>query len=272
VSGISAVVPTYNADWRLERCLESLRYADELVIVDMCSTNDTAARARTFTDRVYVRDGGGDINANINFGLSQARHEYIHLAPQDHVISPELAAELRQIAAAGSADVVELEQRNFKFGREILFGGATDRWVRAFGRKEALRAPEGRLHEPLALAPNARVVRARARVLHNSDVSISDWLTKQNRFTDLDVSRLGFSHHADIMKPLGAARVSLRMARIFFNLYVKRHGYRDGLHGYLLAMFAAFYNLTEQAKLFERHWSWDDLPAEIRPPAAKEKP
>jgi (heptosyl)LPS beta-1,4-glucosyltransferase len=260
--GISAVVPTYNADWRLERCLESARYADEIVIVDMCSTNDTVARARRYTDRIFVRGGGGDINANINFGFAEARHEYLHLVPQDHVIPDELASELRRIAGEGQADVVEFAQRTFKFGREIRFGGADDRWVKFFARKGALIVPEGSLHAPIETAPGAQVVRARAEVLHNSDVTISNWLAKQNRFTDLDTGR----HGGERLGGLGPAKMTAHMARIFFNLYVRRQGYRDGVHGYLLAMFSAFYALTEQAKLFERSWSWDDVPAPLRPP------
>lgn len=264
--GISVVSPTYNADWRLERCLQSARYADEIIAVDMCSPNDTAARVRAFTDRIFVRDGGGDINANINFGIAQARHDYIHIVPQDHVIPDDLAAELRQIAAEGNADVVEFEQRTFKFGREIKHGGADERWVRFFARKGKLTFPEGGLHQGPTSAPDARVVRARAAVLHNSDVRISDWLAKQNRFTDLDVGKLGFAHADDLLRPFGPARLTLRMARTFLNLYVKRQGRRDGVHGYLLAMFSAFYHLAEQAKLYEKHQSWDDVPEALRPP------
>jgi glycosyltransferase involved in cell wall biosynthesis len=270
------VVPTYNADWRLERCLRSLRHADEIIVVDMCSTNDTVARARAFTDRVFVRDGGGDVHNNTNFGVAQARHEYIQLAPYDHVFPVELSAELRQIADEGSADVVEYEQRTFKFGREILHGAADERVIRSFGRKEALRPPEGALHVSTQAAAGARVIRARNHVLHNSDVKIADWLTKQNRFTEIDVHRLGFHHHDDLMRRFGRTRLTLRMARTFFNLYVKRRGHRDGVHGYLLAAFSAFYDLTEQAKLFERTWSWQDVPAELRPPepsaAARDQP
>ena len=265
---ITAVIPTYNADWRLERCLRSLRYADEIIAVDMCSTNDTAERARALADQLFVRDGGGDIHANVNFGISKAQHEYIHLAAQDHVVPPALAAELRQFATQGEVDVVEFEQRTFKFGREILFGAAEERWLPTFARKGSLLPEEGALHRGFQFAPGVRKVRARAHVLHNSDVKISDWLTKQNRFTDLDVERLNFTHFNDLTRSFGPARLTLRMIRTFVNLYIKRHGYRDGVHGYLLAMFSAFYNLTEQAKLFERQWDWSDVPPELRPPPA----
>jgi glycosyltransferase involved in cell wall biosynthesis len=260
------VVPTYNADWRLERCLSSLGYADEIVIVDMCSTNDTVARARAFTDRIFVRDGNGDINGNINFGFAQARHEYLHLAPQDHVIPGDLATELRAFANEGTADVVEFEQRTFKFGREIRYGSADERFVMFFARKGSLTLPEGALHKGPQPAAGAKIARARASVLHNSDVRISDWLAKQNRFTDIDVGKLGFAHFDDLGQRFGQARLTLRMARTFVNLYFRRHGHRDGAHGYLLAMFSSFYQLVEQAKVLEQHWSWRDVPSELTPP------
>lgn len=264
---ISAVVVTYNADWRLERCLESLRYADELIVVDMCSSDDTVTRARRYTDRVFVRDGGGDINGNANFGIAQARGTYIHVAAQDHVIPPTLAAELRAFADADQVDVVIIEQRTFKFGKELRHGAADERATPFFYRKGKVVIPAGALHRWPSICDGARVATASHALLHNSDVTISDWITKLNRFTDLDVQRLGFAHHGDILRPFGCARVALRMAHMFWNLYFRRRGYRDGEHGFLLAMFLAFYHLTEEAKLFEQHWDGTLVPEELRAPA-----
>jgi glycosyltransferase involved in cell wall biosynthesis len=266
---ISAVVPTFNADWRLERTLESLRFVDELIVVDMCSTNDTVARCRAFTQNIHVREGGGDINANVNFGISRTAHDTVMQVAQDHVVPGALADEVRTFARSQEGDILLAEQRNFKFGREILFGAASERAIPVAFKKGSWKNVEGSLHAGGTHAKDVRRVMAVNPILHNSDVSFSGMVAKFNRFTDLD-AKLGYVRHGDSLKPWPAYRVTTRMFRIFFNLYVRRRGYRDGMHGYILAMMSAFYTFLEEAKLFESKVDWSGLPREVRPPSKGE--
>ena len=95
---VTATVITFNEAANIQAAVESLSWADEIIVVDSESTDDTVAIARRFTDRVIVRPWPGYI-AQKNFAAEQARHDWIFSLDADERVTPDLAGEIKSVLA-----------------------------------------------------------------------------------------------------------------------------------------------------------------------------
>src|SRR2546428_1191531 len=133
---VSAVVVTLNEEERLRACLESLTWADELVVVDDESSDQTGQIAREFTDRVWVRPWPG-FAAQKNFALEQATSDWILSVDADEEVSPELREEIRAVLGrpGEGADGYRVPRRNIFWGRWVRHGGLYPDWQLRFFRR-----------------------------------------------------------------------------------------------------------------------------------------
>jgi len=115
---VTATVITFNEAANIQAALESLSWADEIVVVDSESTDNTTAIARRFTERVYVRPWPGYI-AQKNFAAEQAAHDWIFSLDADERVSPALAAEIAAVVKSGAAAGYRVPRVTFHLGRWI---------------------------------------------------------------------------------------------------------------------------------------------------------
>ena len=120
---LTVTIIAWNEEERLRACLESVAWADEIVVIDAESTDKTAALAREFTDRVWVRPWPG-FAVQKNFAIEQATGEWILSLDADERVTPELASRIKEIVAAGGPAA------GYSVPRKNLFWGA---WVRHGG-------------------------------------------------------------------------------------------------------------------------------------------
>ncbi len=242
---LSVVLVTRNEEERLRACLESVAWADEIVVVDAESEDKTATIAREFTDRVVVRPWPG-YAIQKNYAIDLATGDWALSLDADEVVSAELAAEIgRVLAADGPADGYAVPRRNIFWGRWVRHGGLyPDHQVRLFrrtrGRFNALA-----VHESVTV--QGRVERLIGHVEHRSYRDLSDFLVRADRYATLAaeeaVARGRRARIADfVLRPLGR----------FLGMYVVRRGFLDGWRGFLLASLYAYYVLIRTAKIWER--------------------
>src|SRR5262249_49602197 len=144
---LSVVVVTLNEGDRIRACLESVAWADELIVVDAESQDKTAAVARELTDQVFVRPWPG-FAAQQNFGLEQAGGDWILSLDADELVSPALREEITTILRDGGPHVgYSVPRRNVFWGRWIRHGGLYPDWqLRLFQRGRG-RFVERSVHE-----------------------------------------------------------------------------------------------------------------------------
>ena len=160
---LCAIVITKNEEQNIQGCLESVRWADEIVVVDAESVDRTVQTARRYTDKVFVRSWPG-FGPQKNFAMDQTTAEWILVVDADERVTDTLQQEIRRVLQAGPASDVagfEIPRRNFFYGRWIrggrgavgIVGASTGTGGRAglagLGRGPAVGRPRGALRRPV---------------------------------------------------------------------------------------------------------------------------
>lgn len=243
---LSVVVVTQNEEERIRACLESASWADELIVVDAESSDKTATIARELTDHVFVRPWPG-FAAQKNFGLEQARGDWILSLDADEVVSAALRREIAGILAGGGAHAgYTIPRRNVFWGRWIRHGGLYPDWqLRLFRRGQGCFAGR-RVHESVTV--DGSVGRLTGHLEHRSYRDVADFLERADRYSTLAADEwLAAGLRA---RPL--VDLVMRPTGRFLTMYVGRAGFLDGWRGFLLAVLYAYYVLMRSAKVWER--------------------
>jgi glycosyltransferase involved in cell wall biosynthesis len=242
---LSVTVVTFNEEARLRACLQSVAWADEIVVVDAASEDKTVPIAREFTDRVVVRPWPG-FAAQKNFALEQARGDWVLALDADERVSPELAEEIAALLSGEPAcNGYRVPRRNIFWGAWVRHGGLYPDWQLRLVRRDRARFPEQAVHESLAVP--GPVGRLRGALVHESYRDVSDFVARADRYSSLaadDWVRRG--------RRVGVLDLVLRPAGRFLGMYVLRGGFLDGWRGLLLAALYAYYVLLRSAKAWER--------------------
>jgi glycosyltransferase involved in cell wall biosynthesis len=243
---LSVVVVTLDEEERIRACLQSAAWADELIVVDAESRDKTAAIARELTEHVFVRPWPG-FAAQKNFGLDQARGDWILSLDADEVVSPTLREEIAAIVERGGAHTgYAVPRRNVFWGRFIRHGGLYPDWqVRLFARGRG-RFVERSVHESVKI--EGRVGRLTGHLEHRSYRDVADFLARADRYSTLAAEEWVAAGR----RPRPLVDLVVRPIGRFLAMYVGRAGFLDGWRGFLLAVLYGYYVLMRSAKVWER--------------------
>jgi len=241
---ISATIITRDEERHIAAALESLAWADEIVVVDSGSTDRTVEIAKRITDRVVVADWPG-YAAQKNRAAAEASHDWIFSLDADERVTPELAASIARIRDAGpTADGYRVARRAWYVDRWVRHSGWYPDWqVRLYDRTKA-RFEGDFVHESVRLASPAGTLDG--DLLHYTVEGLSDHHRRIDRYTTLAAKALA----AKGARP-SLARAACQPVAAFLKSYVVKQGFRDGAAGLAIAGFAAYYVFLRQMKLWE---------------------
>jgi glycosyltransferase involved in cell wall biosynthesis len=243
---LSVVVVTLNEAERIRACLESVVWADELIVVDAESQDKTALIARELTDRVFVRPWPG-FSAQKNFAIAQATGEWILSLDADETVSVPLRAEIEAVVrGAGDAVGYTVPRRNVFWGRWVRHGGLyPDRQLRLFrrGRGAFVERP---VHESVTV--DGPVGRLTGHLEHRSYRDVADFLARADHYASLGAD--DWLAAGRPVRPL--LDLVARPIGRFLGMYVARAGFLDGWRGFLLATLYAYYVFMRSTKVWER--------------------
>jgi len=242
---VSAIVVCCNEEERIEDCLKSLHWCDEIVVVDSFSNDRTPEICRRYTDRFIQRAWAGYRDQKA-FAHSQATMEWVLLVDADERVTPELRDEITAALArdGGSYAGYAIPRLVFYLGRWWWRGGwYPDFDVRLFRRERATWGGSDP-HEKIFV--DGKVRRLCEHLQHYSYRNIDDHMARINRFTSISSRELkkegGRWHLSDAL---------LRPAVRFFRSYVIKRGFMEGFAGFYVALTAAVYVFLKYAKLWE---------------------
>ncbi len=239
---LSAVVIALNEERRIGPCLESLAFADEIVVVDSGSTDGTVAAARRFTDTVHAVAWKG-FGPQKQAAVALASHDAVLSVDCDERVTPALADEIRGVLSGPSMRAgYSVPRRTFLGSKEIRHcGWYPDRTVRLFDRTRA-RFSDDIVHERVLVSGETGALRN--HLLHYSFGGFGDLLRKMDRYTDLSARKM-----FEEGRRCGLSDLVLRPPLAFLKTYLLRLGVLDGAEGVEVASAAAIHVFAKYAKL-----------------------
>jgi len=240
---LSVVVPCRNEEANLEACLETVRWADEIYLVDSGSTDRSLEIARRFTDRVeshpYINSA-----TQKNWAIPRASHPWVMILDCDERVTPALGEEIRALLAAGpDCDGYRIRRDNWFFGKRIRRCGWDGDTVLRLFRRDVGRYEDKHVHADV-LVPG-RIGALRGRLEHHTYRSFDQYLEKFHRYTTwgaLDLRDRGVQ--------AGVSGLVFRPLFRFLRMYILRRGFLDGRAGLVLCGLAACNVFVKYAKLW----------------------
>lgn len=248
VSKISVVINTFNEEKDIERALQSVKWADEVIVCDMHSADKTVELAKKAGAKVYSHEREEVVERARNFAVSKASGDWILIIDPDEQIPDGLARRLQQIADnMRQVDYVRIPRKNLIFGKFIKYSGWwPDLNIRFFKKgkvnwTDEIHRPPKTEGEGLDLETDEQYA-----IIHHSYKSVSQFIERMNRYTTVQANELikaGYKFNwKDLFdKPLGE----------FLSRFFALEGYKDGLHGLVLALLQAFSFLIVYLKVWE---------------------
>ncbi len=242
---VSACIITLNEESNICDCLDSIKWVDEIIVVDAFSSDRTVSLCRQYTDRVVQRPWPGHV-AQKNFALSLATHEWVLSLDADERMSDELAKEiLRELRdTSGAWDGYYFPRKTFHLGRWIQHGGwYPDHKLRLF-RKSKARWGGVDPHDIVQL--DGRAKHLKSPLYHYTYRDLAHHIATMNRYTDIVADQ---KQRARVKFPL--IHMLLNPVAMFAKTYLLKRGFLDGVPGLIIAACGSFYVFLKYAKLWE---------------------
>ncbi len=240
---LSAVIITRNASKLLPACLESVSFADEVVVVDSGSTDGTAELAAARGARVVQKEWLG-YGPQKQFAVEQAKNDWVLCIDSDERASPELKGSIQEALENPASPVYRMARRNRFLGRWLSHGEGYPDWSpRLFNRLNA-RWSDDLVHEKVLFAVTPGTLEG--DLMHDSFEDLAGYLERQNRYTTLQARR-------DFERGRKAGILHLVLSPVvrFFKFYFFRLGFLDGVPGLLHITIGCINSYVKYAKLIE---------------------
>lgn len=246
---ISVVINTLNEEKNIVRAIKSVEWADEIVVIDMYSEDNTANIAKNAGAKVFFHKKMGYVEPARNFAISKAKNDWVLIVDADEEVPSSLAEKLQNlIDESEPAAYVSLPRKNMIFGKWIKESmWWPDYNIRFFNRNnvswnDKIHSKPQTKGKELLLDPDEKYA-----LVHHHYTSISQFIQRMDRYTNFQAKDLldeGYKFvWVDVLKkPLSE----------FLSRFFAHQGYKDGLHGLILALLQGFSFLIVYLKVWEQ--------------------
>lgn len=241
---LSIIIITKNEAASILGCLESVAFADEFIVVDSGSTDNTVALARDFGARVVVTPDWPGFGPQKNRALDLATGDWVLSLDADERVTPALASEIQAVLAAPAAQAYEIARLSDFCGRFIRHSGWWPDYVLRLFKRDVARFTDAAVHERVVLQEQGAPARLQQHFLHYPYANLDALINKVNRYSsDAAASMHARGKRATVFGALGHG------CWTFVRIYLIRRGFLDGRHGLVLAVTAAAGSFFRYAKL-----------------------
>lgn len=244
---LSVVVLTKNSADKLRSCLESVSWADEIVIVDGGSTDATLTIAREFTDKIIDSKFEG-FGAERNKGAAAATGDWVLELDSDEIVTEAFRQRVMKLLDGEDEGCAafKFRRKNFFLGRPMLRGG-WHHYSAHFFRKNSAHY-EGDIHEKLLV--DGKMGKLEADIEHYPFDSMKEFIERQNRYTTLQAKEM-FKENTAIPENTIMYNLKWKPMKLFWKMYVKKLGCLEGMQGLVFSMLFAWVHFLKWAKYWE---------------------
>jgi len=240
---LSVTIITLNEERNIRDCLESVHWADEIIVVDSGSIDRTIHICREYTDRIWTNPWPG-MNEQKQVAMDHAAHPWILNIDADERVSEDLRDHILKVLEVRDADGYRFPRKNYFLGRWMRYGGwYPDHVLRLFRKK---------LGQYRGIDPHDKVVvegkisTVPAPLVHYTYASLSQYVARQNTYSTAAAEAM-----AQKGRKIFPLFIPLKTFWKFIETYVVKMGFLDGFHGFVAAVGASFTSFWKYAKLWE---------------------
>ncbi|MGL5963181.1 MAG: glycosyltransferase family 2 protein [Cetobacterium sp.] len=242
---LSVAMMTFNEEKNLDRTLASLRdLADEIIIVDSGSTDDTEKVAKKYGAKFITQKWLG-YGKQRNFAIENSKSDWILCIDADEELTKELYQKIKSIIQnSEDKNVYEINRISVCFGKILKHGGWGKSYAVRLFKKDMGKFNDNTVHE--SFETQSTLIKIDESLLHHSYLTLEDYFNKFNRYTTegaLDYYRKG--------KKTNLFQIILNPFYKFIRMYIFRLGFLDGIEGFLIATTSSLYSMVKYFKLRE---------------------
>lgn len=238
---ISAIIIVKNEESDIQKCLSSLSFCSQIVIINDGSEDRTIEFAKKFTSEIYEKKLIS-FSEQRNFGLSKASNNWVFFIDADEFVSPSLSSEIIEAVKSEKYNGYYVRRKDVFLGREMKYGDLRDVWIMRLVKKDKSRWVND-VHEECKV--EGKTSHLNSPLNHSSHSNLTEFVFKLNQYSTLRALELKKKG----VKPSFSKMIFLPMLK-FIHLYVLKYGFLDGLHGFVHALLMSFYTFLVKAKLY----------------------
>ncbi len=240
---LSVIIPAKNEADRIGKCIQSVQFADEILVVDSFSTDGTVNLAKELGARVIQQEYRYSASQK-NRSIPQAKHEWILLLDADEWIEPNLQEEIQRLLQEGPDHKgYAIPRINYYMGQRVRYSGWQNDEVLRFFHRDSCSYEDKRVHAKLIV--NGTKGRLKQPIHHNTYRSFKDVLGKVNQYSTWKAM-----DKVDKGKSASLASMIYKPLHSFFKAYFLRAGILDGRVGYIISVIAAGSTFLRQVKIW----------------------
>ena len=241
---LTAIIPTGNEIHNIEAVIDSVDFADEILVVDSFSTDGTFKKAEELATKVIRREYEYSASQK-NWAIPQASHEWILLVDADERVTPELRTEIENILKQSKQEHAAywVGRMNHFMGERVHYSGwRNDSVIRLF-KRDLCKYEDKHVHAEIIT--NGTVGKLKNKLYHNTYITFDKYIEKMNRYAwwqakDYDKKTGTLNPYHFVIKPFWG----------FFKHYIIQSGFRDGLVGFTIGILQAYVIFMRYVKLW----------------------
>lgn len=243
---ISVVINTKNSADTLDQALRSVSWSDDIIVVDMGSTDDTKKIAEKYTRHIFDFNDVGYVEPARNFAINKAKNDWVLVLDADEEVSKEFVNNLEKLTQ-DSVDVYDIPRKNIMFGRWMQHAGSWPDYQRRLFKKNAVVWSDA-IHSIPKVTGTIKKLEPveKLAIIHHHYQTIEQYIDRLNRYTSVEAKQLK-GHVTSQAKILEQGFSEL------FSRYFKEQGYKDELHGLSVTFLQMFYQVTTQLKIWQHN-------------------
>lgn len=246
---ISAVILTKNEEQNIKRCLESVKWCSEIILIDDNSSDKTIEIAQKYKVKMYTRALSNNFSAQRNFGLSKSMNEWVLFVDADEVISDALVYEIQNAIQLRDQNLRSLngfylKRSDFMWGKQLKYGEANIDLLRL--GKKGMGMWKGMAHEKWKII--GPVGNLKNPILHFPHRNLEEFLREINFYTSIRANELKDKH----IKVYSWSIFLYPLGKLIINFFIRR-GFLDGIRGLLYAICMSFHSFLVRSKLWVKY-------------------
>lgn len=242
MNNITGVILTKNEEGYIEKCIKTLSFCDEVIVIDDYSADDTVKISRKAGAKVFKRALAGNFASQRNFGLKKAKGKWVLFVDADESITQKLAEEIISAVKNEKVEGYYLKRRDIFMQRALFYGESGDTKLLRLAIKDSGKWKR-KVHEYWDV--KGSIGELKNQIIHNSHIDLQGFVKKLNYYSALH-ARANLKED----KRSSMAKIIIFPSMKFFLNYVLKLGFLDGLHGFVFAVFMSLHSFLSWSKLW----------------------